>query len=429
MSRPGYSILIVDDDDSIRDTLSAILRTNGYRPTGAASGTEAISKTKHHGFDLFLIDIKLPDMEGTQLLAHFQKTNPEAIKMIITGQPSFENASKALNIGADSYFTKPFEPQIMLEAIKSKLLERERKERITGKKLEEWVRLRISKTQSNEYDIFAEEAATTFAVFGLSKTQAKIYLALNALGVASASEVAALSKVRREEVYRTLPELEKRGLITSKLGSPRRFVATDAKIVLKILVKSKIEGMKKEVAVLRQKRNELVAKLESTSFGVDEENSIEAIFQQDNVQMRLQQIIKKTTSTLKVVSSIEETRITLLDSIGKFLSNKSLVINAQIVVDEATPEDDEIGTTDSTNIKQFSSLSSDTNEMVALRQIPKLPFNLILTDDVEAIWGDFQSDEPNQKVLWTNDPIQVDILKRAFEALWQEGRPILFQSI
>lgn len=425
MSRPGYSILVVDDDDSIRDTLFAILRSNGYWATGASSAAEALDKTRTQSFDLFLIDIKLPDMEGTQLLAQFQKTNPDAIKVIITGQPSFENVTRALNIGADSYFTKPFEPQLMLETIKAKLQERERKERITGKKLEEWVRLRISKTQSNEYNKFAEEAASTFVVFGLSKTQAKIYLGLNALGVASASEVAALSKVRREEVYRTLPELEKRGLITSKIGSPKRFVATEPKTALKILVKTKIEAMKKEVEVLRQKRNELVTKLESTSFGVDEENSIEAIFQQDNVQMRLEQILRKAKSQLKIASSVEETRITLLESIREILGKNPTPIDAQIIIDKGDPEDNQRADLYSNrSLEQFRLIFSEKNKLIDLRQVPKLPFNLILADESEAIWGDFQSDEPNRKVLWTNDPVQVDILKRAFEALWQEGRHI-----
>ncbi len=425
MVRIPYSILIVDDDQTIRETLTAILKTKEYIVVSAGTANEAIVKSQNQHFDLFLLDIKLPDMEGTQLLAHLQNAYPEAVKIMITGQPSVENATTALNIGADSYFTKPFEPEKLLEAVENKLQECERKERLTGKKLEEWVRLRISKTQSKEYNKFAEDTATTFGVFGLSKTQAKIYLGLNALGVASVSEIATLSNIRREEVYRTLPELEKRGLVTSKLGSPRRFVATEPKTALRILVKTRIESMKREVAALRNKRNELILQLENTSFGIDEENSIDALFQQDNVQMRIDQVIKKTKRSIMVATSTEETRVALLESLTGLLTGNLVTVKAQIVLDETDLEDEtDEPTKKRINQLYLSSSSKSTLSLLELKRIKKLPFNLVLIDDAEAIWGDFQSDEPSQKVLWTNDQIQISILKRAFDGLWQESKEL-----
>jgi len=418
MGRSTYSILIVDDDQTIRDTLSAILKSNEYIVVGASTANEALTRSQNQHFDLFLLDIKLPDMEGTQLLSQLQKKFPESVKIMITGQPSVENATSALNMGADSYFTKPFEPEKLLETVKNKLQERERKERLTGKKLEEWVRLRISKTQSKEYNKFAEETANTFGVFGLSKTQAKIYLGLNALGVASASEIATLSNIRREEVYRTLPELEKRGLVTSKLGSPRKFVATEPKTALKILVKTRIESMKKEVADLRNKRNELIPQLQNTSFGVDEENSIDALLQQDNIQMRLDQIIKKVKRQILVVTSIDETRVSILSNLCTLIKDKSKSIKANVVIDEINPE--EVADSLIDNANKFIALFASKNKLVnkELKRMPKLPFNVVIIDDSEAIWGDFQSDEPSQKVLWTNDQTQINILNQAFSNLW-----------
>ena len=421
MGRSAYSILVVDDDENIRETLIAILKTNDYVVVGVGNANEALARSQNQHFDLFLLDIKLPDMEGTQLLDRLQKLFPESVKIMITGQPSFENAASALNMGADSYFTKPFEPEKLLETVKNKLQECERKERLTGKKLEEWVRLRISKTQSKEYNKFAEETATTFGVFGLSKTQAKIYLGLNALGVASASEIATLSNVRREEVYRTLPELEKRGLVTSKLGSPRRFVATEPKAALKILVKTRIDSMKKEVAALRSKRTELISQLENTSFGIDEENSIDALFQQDNVQMRLDQVIKKARRQILVATSIEETRVNLLSALSDLINGNKVAIEAQIILDDLESLDE----VDDSIVKiagNLSLIAKSAEIHLELRQVKKLPFNLVLIDNAEAIWGDFQTDEPTQKVLWTNDQTQISILNRAFAGLWSEAK-------
>ena len=100
-------ILIVDDDESICKTLSAILESEGYETTTATTAKEAIEKTKTQFFNVALLDIKLPDMEGTKLLARLQETTPETIKIMITGYPSVQNAVESLNHGANSYTMKP----------------------------------------------------------------------------------------------------------------------------------------------------------------------------------------------------------------------------------------------------------------------------------------------------------------------------------
>ena len=61
---------------------------------------------KEH-FDVFLIDIILPDMDGTQLLAQIQSINSRAVKIMITGYPSVENATESINKGANAFFVKP----------------------------------------------------------------------------------------------------------------------------------------------------------------------------------------------------------------------------------------------------------------------------------------------------------------------------------
>ncbi|MDD4326329.1 MAG: response regulator, partial [Candidatus Bathyarchaeota archaeon] len=242
MNLPTFKVLVVDDDKDILFSLSKVLEMEGYIAKTAESGGEAIAKAGKEPFDIFLIDIKLPDMEGTDVLTRIKSINPDAIKIMITGNPSVDNAIKSLNIGASSFFTKPIGLDKLLTNMKDKLLERERQKSFDKRKIQEWVKLRISKIQTNEYSKFAEETADLFVFFGLSKSQAKIYIAVNTLGVATAAEIAALSKIRREEVYRIMPELENRGIIISKLDAPRKFASTEPQTALKILMDTKVEA-------------------------------------------------------------------------------------------------------------------------------------------------------------------------------------------
>jgi len=96
------SILIVDDDETILAVLKEILQLDGYIVETAATGKEAIKKSETAFFDLSPLDIKLPDMEGTELITELHKANPQMIKIIITGFPNFDNAVKSLNLGADA---------------------------------------------------------------------------------------------------------------------------------------------------------------------------------------------------------------------------------------------------------------------------------------------------------------------------------------
>jgi DNA-binding response OmpR family regulator len=114
-------ILVVDDDKSILRTFTRILQKNGYEIDVAETGREAIEKTETSCYALALIDVRLPDMDGTDLLAKIQKTMGDAVKIMITGFPSLENGVKALDEGADAYLVKPVNPEELLALIEEKL--------------------------------------------------------------------------------------------------------------------------------------------------------------------------------------------------------------------------------------------------------------------------------------------------------------------
>jgi len=143
-------ILIVEDDENIRKTMKNILQQKGYETDTAKSGQEAEQKAKTNFYNLALLDIKLPDMEGTQLLAKLHKNKPKMVKIMVTGYPSLENAMEALNQGADAYVTKPVKPAKLLALIKEKLEKQNQDEKITENKVTDWIKTRARQLEDSD---------------------------------------------------------------------------------------------------------------------------------------------------------------------------------------------------------------------------------------------------------------------------------------
>jgi DNA-binding response OmpR family regulator len=120
------TILVVDDDKSILRTFTRILQKNGYEIDTAETGKEAIEKADKKCYDLALVDIRLPDMDGTDLLAKIKQQLQNTIKIMITGFPSIESGVKALDGGADAYLVKPVKPEELLMLIEEKLKNKEK---------------------------------------------------------------------------------------------------------------------------------------------------------------------------------------------------------------------------------------------------------------------------------------------------------------
>ncbi len=139
------SILVVDDDKDILDSFKVILQSEGYNVDSAETGREAIEKSEVQFYNLALLDIKLPDMEGTELLIEMHREMPRMMKILITGYPSLENAVEAVNKGADAYIIKPVNPEELLRVVAEKLNEQEEAEKMSQKKATEWIKTRIRK--------------------------------------------------------------------------------------------------------------------------------------------------------------------------------------------------------------------------------------------------------------------------------------------
>ena len=141
-------ILVIDDDESIRKTLATILEEEGYVVDTAENGKEAIKKSNAKFYNLALIDIRLPDIEGTKLLTALRETSPPMVKIIITGYPSLQNAVEAVNKGADAYILKPFNIDNVLNTIKEHLKKQQEAKKYSEEKVAEFIETRAKELET-----------------------------------------------------------------------------------------------------------------------------------------------------------------------------------------------------------------------------------------------------------------------------------------
>ncbi len=114
-------ILVIDDDIEICNTLITILAENGFSATSARSAKEALNLMGKEIYDAALIDIKLPDMDGTSLIKELRKINPCMVCIIITGHADFNNVYEAIKEGVDGFFTKPYPVEDIITRINESL--------------------------------------------------------------------------------------------------------------------------------------------------------------------------------------------------------------------------------------------------------------------------------------------------------------------
>ena len=124
MASPLTRILIVDDESSIRDSLDHWFRKDGYDVQTAADALEATAAMQSSVFDVVLLDVRLPGMDGMRLLEQIRRTAPTTIVIMITAYASVDTAIRALKLGAADYVTKPLNPEELSHAVAQALAQR-----------------------------------------------------------------------------------------------------------------------------------------------------------------------------------------------------------------------------------------------------------------------------------------------------------------
>ncbi|HAR36642.1 MAG TPA: Fis family transcriptional regulator [Acidobacteria bacterium] len=157
-------IHLIDDEPIIHDVLGQILEAEGYSVEISASGEEALKKFEEQKFDLILLDLLMPGMDGLEVLKQIKRIDPEAMVIIITAYASVESALAAIKMGAYDYIQKPFKNDELLMTIRRALEHRQLQE--------ENIRLRSELKKKFSFNNIIGKSQPMMNVFELVKAAA-----------------------------------------------------------------------------------------------------------------------------------------------------------------------------------------------------------------------------------------------------------------
>src|ERR1043165_5712957 len=127
MTESKGKVLVIDDELDIREGLEMLLTTEGYSVDLAQNGTEGLQKLESHAYDLVLLDLMMPDRSGMEVLQEVRARDRETPIFMITAYGSVEAAVEALKLGANDYFSKPWDNEKLIIEIE-RMIERRRLE-------------------------------------------------------------------------------------------------------------------------------------------------------------------------------------------------------------------------------------------------------------------------------------------------------------
>ena len=124
MSKHRKIILVVDDEQGFRDNICELLSDEGYQTLAADCGAAALQRTAEVTPDLILLDVKLPDAQGIEILEQLREVRPEVPVILMTAYGSSRLASEAAQGGAFEYITKPFDLDALLLTVRRGLVQK-----------------------------------------------------------------------------------------------------------------------------------------------------------------------------------------------------------------------------------------------------------------------------------------------------------------
>jgi DNA-binding NtrC family response regulator len=110
-------VLVIDDEEIVRLSCERTLRPAGYDVSVAAGGREGVELLEKESYALVLLDLKMPDMDGIEVLNRIQESWPDTKVVMITGYSTVDTAVQALRLGAVNFIEKPFTPDTLLKAV------------------------------------------------------------------------------------------------------------------------------------------------------------------------------------------------------------------------------------------------------------------------------------------------------------------------
>jgi len=262
----------------------------------------------------------------------------------------------------------------------------------------------------------SEEAAKELASFGLTGNQGRAYVALIKLRVAPVSKIARLSKIRREEIYRMMPKLERLGLVEKILGKPIKYKSVPPKEALSILFRHERESAKRRIAELGEKRRLLLKQLKP--FGVktrvEEEGGPQfvLILEREQALRKMVTMMRKAKKSIVIATPRYGVQYGY-DYADVFRKALRKGVKAKILV--------EIDEVDGLMIKMLREAKL-FKDAVELKHMDNLTSHMVIVDDAEVVVGTFLRPTAEKHVdLWTNSPAYVDVMKAFYDRIWEDS--------
>ena len=260
-----------------------------------------------------------------------------------------------------------------------------------------------------------DENAKLLSEFGLTPYESKVYLTVFQLGLTTAADISKAAKIRREEVYRTLPKLEKLGLVEKVLGRPARVRALPIEDALSILINRKEEEASREISNLLAKKDlilESVDKIKPEIMNVKESTHFTLVTEKDALEKRIASLIKYANKSIEFVDSFEKAFRFVLTFAEELLDATKRGVSVRIVTEFP----------DSAKLIPDSLKEYVPETSFHIKYCEDLPGNYIIYDGTQAlITTAIGSTQPAGGTLWTDDKSLIKIVKSDFNQLLQNS--------
>jgi len=249
--------------------------------------------------------------------------------------------------------------------------------------------------------------------FGLTYNQAKVYITIAQIGVASVSRVSKVSKVRREDIYRMLPKLEKMGLIEKILGTPIRIRAIPMEEALSILIKHERDVSDKRVSTLKAKKDKFLKHFKAYKIRPtfeEEEAHFALISQREGIINRVLTMVKNAEREIDVITSRDEF-IHVFTNYAKSLREAIRKgVKVRVILDTFEHED---------LIMRILEEYKSTGASFDLKCTDQPSGHYILVDYKEALIATSTEGTMGKNPrLWTDENVLVGLMQKKFEGLW-----------
>ncbi len=260
----------------------------------------------------------------------------------------------------------------------------------------------------------SEKDADILIDFGLTRNQAKVYIAVVRLGIASVGDVSKVSKVRREDVYRILPKLEKLGLVEKLLGTPTRLRAAPVEEALPLLIKIEEDAFRERVLTLKTKTKTFLKHFaHAPSLEVEEKANFVLLSKREGIMNRMLAMVKKAEKEFDVVFS----RGQIIQFVRTFSEQLKRAIKkgTRIRIISEMPEfEDSLPRVIEERISLGNSIELRYTDM---------PFShYMIVDFTEALMATAtEGNMADNPCLWTNSDSLKLIYQGNFEKLWHNS--------